>query len=93
MNKHRVSRRLTKEKRVSLVFAWGLGVFIEDCGPVHASSEASRKKCLGVLHKILMPWSQGLRESVVLENIYDDPTHPSHPSGIIYCAGTLQKNH
>ena len=51
------------------------GVFIEDCGPAHKSSQTSRNtdECLGVLRKSLMPEVRGLGESVVLENVPDDP--------------------
>lgn len=35
VNIDRVSKRLAKEKRVSLVFAWRVRVFSKDCGSVH----------------------------------------------------------
>ena len=55
----RTSGRLRKESESHLCF--GSGVFIEDCGPVRVSSQASRDtdEYLGVLHKSLMLWSQG----------------------------------
>lgn len=77
------------ERRESLCL--DSGVFTEDCGPVHTSSQASRNKgeCLEVLCKALMPRSQG---SWWLSGLGND-ARPGHSLDVICCAGKFQRNH
>ena len=69
-----------KEKEKESCLSLGPGVFNEDYGLVHMSSQASRNKDtrLGVLPKSLMPWSQGSWWVIGLEKCswHDDPVTP-----------------
>lgn len=64
-------RETQKAKKSESQLCLGSGVCVEDCGLVHTSSQTSRNKdeCLDVTYAL----SQGLSESVVLENVPDDP--------------------
>ena len=66
---------LERKRNISLVFAWGLGVLIDHCGLMHPITGQTCIQVFSISH--LCPGAGGLGirclDSVVLENIYDDP--------------------
>lgn len=96
-NKDRASGSLKKEKEHMPHVYLGSGIFTEDGGLRHVSSQASsnwsnREVWSGDLHKSLTPWSQGSwHQGVSSQWSWTMTISPTHSLDVLYWAGRLQR--